>query len=368
MSPKRTLKTLDELAKSKNKVAIIHYASTSIFGAIEITQIAVRDYGRRETHSFGHTAEANEREILIAWGSYVKTLRGYTFVGWNFHSSTFGIPAMEARWKANNITEPFPIKSADVVDLDELLTQKFGPGYMTGPEKLRRLSDLNGATTTGFVPGKDEPQLYASKEFQRLMLSTERKVAMIAHLFALSLKGSLVVTEPPKKPEDAKTSPTIFGVILTLSAVLQIVSYAFVILYSVAIGSIDYVIPVKVAYVSTIGFLLALSLNDINKAYNNRGVKRSEVGVSLYRFFGELVPVIALLGAGAFFLFRPIYPVSLTSQGLEVRGLVTLGIVTSLLYPLQAAYGLLSGLGIRMGKIPKILTPQPTKDTEEAEE
>lgn len=220
---------------------------------------------------------------------------------------------------------------------------------------------------TGFVAGKDEPPLYESKEFQRLMLSTERKVAMIAHLLSLAIDGSLVIAETPKKQEEAKSSPTIFGVILTLSAVLQILSYAFVILYSVAIGSIDYLIPVKVAYVSTIGFLLTLSLNDVNKAYNNRGVKGSEVGVTLYRFFGELVPVVALLGAGAFFLFRPIYPVSLTSQGLEIRGLVTLGIITSLLYPLQAAYGLLSGLGIRKGKVPKILTPQPTKDSQEAQ-
>ena len=131
---KGALKTLDELGKGKSKVAIIHYASTSIYGAIEITQIAVRDYGRGETRSFGHTTEANEREILLAWGKYVKTLRGYTFVGWNFHGSTFGIPAMEARWKANNITDPFPITSADVVDLDELLTQKFGHEYMTGPK------------------------------------------------------------------------------------------------------------------------------------------------------------------------------------------------------------------------------------------
>ena len=69
---------------------------------------------------------------------------------------------------------------------------------------------------------------------------------------------------------------------VTVSALLQIVSYAFVVLYSILVGSIDYVIPAKVAYVTTILFLAILPINDVNKAYNNRK-DRSEVGVSLFR-------------------------------------------------------------------------------------
>lgn len=142
---------------------------------------------------------------------------------------------------------------------------------------------------------------------------------------------------------------------VTVSALLQIVSYAFVVFYSILVGSIDYVLPAKVAYVTTIVFLAILPINDLNKAYNNRK-DLSEVGVSLFRLAGEIIAIGALLTGGAFFVFRPIFVVDLTSLGLEVKGLVSLGIVTSLIFPIRIAYNLTQGF--RRKDVP-VLSPQP---------
>jgi hypothetical protein len=153
----------------------------------------------------------------------------------------------------------------------------------------------------------------------------------------------------------------ILRVILTLSAVLQIYSYAFVVTYSLLFGAIDFVLPVKVAFGSTLSFALIVVFIDFNTAYNNRHADLSELGLSIYRLVFEIISVVSLLVVGYFFLLKSITAVDLTSLGWEVKASVTISIALSLVFTLLVLRDLRDLW--RRGRVPTVLSqPQDKKE------
>jgi len=153
-------------------------------------------------------------------------------------------------------------------------------------------------------------------------------------------------------------------VILNCSFLLQGFAYAFVVLYSLFIGTIDYIIPVKVAYATVLICGAVLAIIEVNSAYNNRGADLSRLGLNLIRLGIEVSAVIGGVAVGYFFIVSPIYSVSLTSLSLALRAIVVIGILISLVYPVNVTIGFFRDLLRKRPLPPVIVTPRGGDDDE----
>jgi DNA polymerase elongation subunit (family B) len=136
------MRTLEELQKSQNSILTLHYACTDIKKSpVIITSISVKNYATGQTDSFSFDEYGNEKDLLSAFVKCMKDYQNYTIVTWNQKSSTYGIQHIQRRCKESNIDD-FPIKMEQVVDLDDIYTEKYGRNYVKNP-KLRCLAELN---------------------------------------------------------------------------------------------------------------------------------------------------------------------------------------------------------------------------------
>lgn len=320
------MKTLDDLIQEKNRIIIIHYASTSFFEQpVEVTQVAVRDYATGQTQSFGHETYSTEKEILEALGDFMKSHPGRIVIGWNTHGKTYGVQALSDRWKANSVQGEFPIEVDQVVDLDDVLANRFGWAYAVGPNKLRRLAEANGAYLQGFVDGKDEIELYKQRRYQDLLLSTERKVAVIAYLLSKAFSGDLVVLSLVTHPPSSAIS---LRVVLTISAISQVYVFVGVVLVSLLIGSVDFTLPVKTAFLSTIFILIGFAIGDFVRDWNGRAGNPSQLGISTYRLIGEVGTSLSLLALAYGFLVQQLVVGNLVGRSAEVKFVTVMGLMT----------------------------------------
>lgn len=123
---------------------------------------------------------------------------------------------------------------------------------------------------------------------------------------------------------------------------------------------VDYLIPVKVAYVIIVVSLIVVSLNNIIILNKNSGVNRKDFGDEVIFYIIELVLAALLLGI-ALPLLLATYSVSLAGLRLEVKLLIIFGLVISVYYPVREAYDLLRGLGLG-SKNPQVAVSAPTDD------
>ncbi len=187
------MRTLDEL---KNNILILHYACTDVNKPpVIVTSISIRNYSKGQTTTFSFDEYANEKQLLTAFGEYMRKYSSHTILTWNQKSSTYGIQQVQRRWKDNRIKGKFPVVLDNVVDLDDVLAAEYGRKYATHP-KLFNLANMNDITLKNFEPGTNEIELFESKEYRRLENSTNRKVAIIADLLKLSFDNQLKTNRP----------------------------------------------------------------------------------------------------------------------------------------------------------------------------
>ena len=191
------IKSISELEKTKKKILILHYACTSLnIPPVIITNISVRDYSLNQTFSFGFDKYKNEFTLLQAFLDYMKKQKNYLLLTWNQKSSTYGIQHIEERCRQNNLLDEFSINYKNVVDLDDALTAKYGPGYAPNP-KLVNIARLNDITLLSFVEGIKEISLFKFKQYKRIENSTNRKVAMMADILRHAMKDKLRIKRVP---------------------------------------------------------------------------------------------------------------------------------------------------------------------------
>jgi hypothetical protein len=319
------VRTLDDLRKDRDRILIIHYASTSIFTQpVVITQISVRDYSSGQTQSFGHDSFDSEKGILRAFADFMAKKPGYLVVGWNFHGKTYGIQMMEERWKANHFETPFPVEPDQVVDIDDVLASKYGWAYAVGPNRLKRLAEANRIVLLNFVEGGMEPDLFAQEKYRELLLSTERKVAVVADLLTAAFDGTFRVL--PNIPQPTPATGSVLRVVLTLAAVSQMYVFVGIVLISMVSGPVDFTWPVKTALLSTIIILDGFAIGDFRRDWRGRAANPAQLGISTYRLIGEIGTSLALLALVYGFLVQTLAGGNLAPLSLEVKFVVIMGL------------------------------------------
>ena len=214
------MKTLEELQKSQNSLLILHYACTDINNSpVIITSISTKNYATGQTSSFSYDEFGEEEKLLSAFVNHMKNYQNYTIVTWNQKSSTYGIQYIQRRCKELGVTNDFPIHMEQLVDLDDIYTEKYGRGYVKDP-KLRCLADLNNIPLINFVEGKDEIDLFYKKEYKKIENSTNKKVSVIADYLTASFKNKLKVSKGDKSKHKLTT---VWKVIVAVGVIIGII-------------------------------------------------------------------------------------------------------------------------------------------------
>ena len=189
----RSVKTLNDLKKLKEKLIIIHYACTDVtISPTIITSISIKNYSNEQIQTFGMDSFKTEKKILIEFVKFLKKNTDKIFVTWNQKSNTYGFQHLEQRCKENDVVSSLPINQDQMTDLDNIFERQFGQKYAKHP-KLRYLAELNDLTLMNFVDGENELSLYDKAEYRKIENSTNRKVAIISSLLTLSLDNKLKV-------------------------------------------------------------------------------------------------------------------------------------------------------------------------------
>lgn len=143
-------------------------------------------------------------------------------------------------------------------------------------------------------------------------------------------------------------------VVLTTLALVQVYSYALVIFYTLFIGGIDILLPVRFAFGATVFSIVMLSAGDVNTAWRNRNTDWGQLGLHVYRFVGELGTLIGLLVLAFLFLIRPLSYVDLSNElTLEVKVVVVIGLISLLAFTALVIADLLALR--RKGSLPKVV-------------
>lgn len=143
-------------------------------------------------------------------------------------------------------------------------------------------------------------------------------------------------------------------VVLAALALVQIYSYALVVLYTLFVGGIDILLPVRLAFAATIASLIMLSIGDVNTAWKNRNTDWGQLGLSVYRFVGEIGTLLGLIVITFLFLINPLSSVNLsTVLTFEEKVVVVIGIVSILAFTVIIIADLLAFR--REGTLPKLL-------------
>ena len=143
-------------------------------------------------------------------------------------------------------------------------------------------------------------------------------------------------------------------VVLTTLALVQIYSYALVVFYTLFVGGVDILLPVRLAFAATIASLVMLSIGDVNTAWKNRNVDWGQLGLSVYRLVGEIGTLLGLIVLTFLFLINPLSSVNLsTVLTPEEKVVVVIGIISLLAFTVIIISDLLAFR--REGTIPKLL-------------
>lgn len=214
------MKTLEELQKSQNSLLTLHYACTDINKSpVIITSISIKNYATGQISSFSFDEYGDEKTLLSEFVNHMKNYQNYTIVTWNQKSSTYGIQYIQRRCKELGVTNDFPIQIEQLVDLDDIYTEKYGRGYVGDP-KLRCLADLNKIPLMNYVDGKEEIELFHKKEYKKIENSTNKKVSIIADYLRASFKNKLKVSKGDKSK---RKLTTVWKVIVAVSVVIGII-------------------------------------------------------------------------------------------------------------------------------------------------
>ena len=202
--------------RSHPETVVIHYSCESFFDKPDgysprISAIVAKDMKSKQTHSFAihYEAEAThvdkagiedqydglERKMLDRFFNFVKERKSHFYVHWNMRDANYGFQAIYRRYRALGGV-PFEIEENRLIDLADCLVEIHGHDY-AGHPRLQKTMEINGLTAKNFLSGKEEAGAFAQKEYNRLHLSTLRKVDAIGNIMNLQLEGELKTNTHP---------------------------------------------------------------------------------------------------------------------------------------------------------------------------
>jgi hypothetical protein len=152
------------------------------------------------------------------------------------------------------------------------------------------------------------------------------------------------------------TKPPVIGpplrFVLTFVTLTQLYVYVAVVLYSLIYGSIDYVLPIKSAFLVTIVVGIILAIEEVRIGWRKHREDLSPVGLGIIRSLIEVAPLILGVWFGSSFLFRNFSNVDLRDLTLELRIMVAIGIGVMVLFSFVILFDLV-GL-LRRKEIPRM--------------
>ena len=193
--------TLDTLFKQPGTVRVIHYSCEDFRvrnngTTPRITSIALcnLENGQSKSFSIHHAAEIKglqfcdipneydvlEKSMLDDFYDDVRQHPNSKWIHWNMRDSNFGFEAIAHRFRVLG-GSPDIIPEAQRYDLPRILSNIYGEKYIGDP-KLKCLIDRNRLTDLDFVPGENEPTLFADGKYVQMHQSTLRKTVVIAEI------------------------------------------------------------------------------------------------------------------------------------------------------------------------------------------
>lgn len=156
---------------------IVHYACSSFDqNPVQVACIAISDV-QGNVEVFSRTTKP-ERDLLAGFEDWLRNNAGKTLVVWNATSDKYGIPAIRRRHEQVFKKSRAWVNPTQVIDLDQVLTEKYGIGYCDDP-KLWRMMEENLFTTTDFLSGGQEVASFAAGDWKRIENSCIRKTRSI---------------------------------------------------------------------------------------------------------------------------------------------------------------------------------------------
>ena len=104
---------------------------------------------------------------------------------------TYGFEHIDHRFRTLTHLEPPTISVEQRINLNDMLSQRFGSGYANDP-KMLDLMTMNGGRHRHFLTGPEEVQAFAQGEFIRMHLSTLSKVVFFQRVIRKVIEGRLV--------------------------------------------------------------------------------------------------------------------------------------------------------------------------------
>jgi hypothetical protein len=200
-----------ELRRNPGNFYIIHYSCQSLYDDNEtlsprITSIAITHYGTEQTVSFSTHSIAEElgiprekvldnfdkveQKLLQGFYTFIRDRRDKYWVHWNMRNLTFGFEHLEHRYRVLGGTDSVVIPVERRLNLNDLLSDRYGSGYAPHP-KMKSLMELNGGAHRHFLTGEEEVQAFQNNEFIRMHNSTLSKVGFFFSVIRSLAKGRL---------------------------------------------------------------------------------------------------------------------------------------------------------------------------------
>jgi hypothetical protein len=195
---------LQELTRAldmNEALAAVHYACESFLTAQDhpagIACIAIHDLQTNETLAFSRLDapthikdEAREIHLLDRFYNQLRARGDARFLHWNMNRPEYGFEALATRYEYLTGNPPPVAIPERRVDLDELLTARFGWDYAPHP-KLESVARLNDLDMRSFKSGKSEADFFAKNDWGTITRSTASKAKIIGELLRLFTAGKI---------------------------------------------------------------------------------------------------------------------------------------------------------------------------------
>lgn len=190
---------------------LIHYSCQNLNDDNEglsprITSIATNHYATGQSISFSTHSIAEEMrisrdqvfdrldeielELLKRFYEFVRNNHHKHWVHWNMRNLTFGFEHLEHRYRVLGGTYANEIRVEQRLNLNDLLTDRYGSDYAKHP-KMLSLMELNGGRHRDFLEGKEEVSAFKNKEFLRMHNSTLSKIGFFSSVMNKMTNGKL---------------------------------------------------------------------------------------------------------------------------------------------------------------------------------
>lgn len=203
-------RALNKLAKSKKDVLLIHYScemfvSDDRKSSPRVTAIMVRSFVSAQTKCFSISQNAElqkiasddiknncdtlEKQLLTDFYQFVQSNPDSLWVHWNMRDINYGFPALAHRAKVLGVTS-IDIHDHHLFDLSRILIGMYGVGYIGHP-RLLTLMKRNSISDKDFLTGEEEAKAFDNGEYQKLQMSTSRKVDTLENILSRTMHRRL---------------------------------------------------------------------------------------------------------------------------------------------------------------------------------